>query len=49
MSDTNKITQLPEEAPDLKEMISRCKRDGNYVWRGQPCIVCYLELKKGMK
>lgn len=49
MSNINEKSESPNQAPDLKEMISRCEKDGNYVWRGEPCIICYLEQKKGKK
>lgn len=47
MSNQNEKSQPNITSPDLKEMVSRCEKDGNYVWRGAPCIICYLQEKEG--
>lgn len=37
----------PKSSEVKTEVISRCNKDGNYLYRGEPCIICLLD--KGVK
>lgn len=38
---------MPNQIEPPKEMIMRCEKDGNYIYRGEPCIICHLDQQKG--
>jgi hypothetical protein len=35
-ADTKKPAQV------IKEPITRCDKDGNYIYNGEPCPICHL-------
>ena len=35
-------TNPKKPAQVIKELITRCDKDGNYIYNGEPCSVCRL-------